>query len=408
VTIDLRSRFDDDVPAVDARAFLDHDLAAVCARQEALLDSTRHLDLRPLALVVDGTAWTLWRDDTRRVRIARSGPSTPDAQETWTLTAAQVVDLVDDQVTPVGMLTGDTLRLERNRMARVMDWWLVLRCALDARPVFAPGDPVVPDTAARTFSLDDDPHDLGGFLRDHGYLHLRAVYGEREMAAIARDMDAVAATHTEHDGCSWWATVADGTRRVVRMQGFDERSPAAAALLADPRIDRIGAVAGVPLERRTGTTNRIEALDKPIGVTAGISDVPWHKDCSLGRHSYECCALTIGVSVTGAGPRSGQLHVVPGSHRALVWPSLLDPLALGMHDVALPTATGDVTVHLSCTLHRPEPPTERERRVLYTNLRLVPPDRGAAAAGRRRMVEDAREQAPVHLDRPTAPADGIR
>jgi ectoine hydroxylase-related dioxygenase (phytanoyl-CoA dioxygenase family) len=208
-------------------------------------------------------------------------------------------------------------------------------------------------------------------------------------------------THTEGDGRSWWATVADGGRRVVRMQGFDERSPAAAALLADTRIDRIGAIAKAELERRTGTENRIEALYKPIGVRDGISDVPWHKDCSLGRHSYECCALTIGISVTAAGPGCGQLRVVPGSHRALVWPSLLDPAALGLNDVALPTAAGDVTVHLSCTLHRAEPPTERERKVMYTNLRLVPSDRAAANAGRRRMVADAREQAPMAKPAPT-------
>ena len=28
--------------------------------------------------------------------------------------------------------------------------------------------------------------------------------------------------------------------------------------------------------------NVIEALVKPIGVVEGISDLPWHKDCSLG------------------------------------------------------------------------------------------------------------------------------
>ena len=54
-----------------------------------------------------------------------------------------------------------------------------------------------------------------------------------------------------------------------------------------------------------------------------------------------------------------------------------------------------MTVHLSCTLHRAEPPTERERKVLYTGLRLVPRDRAAAADARRRMVEEAREQAPL-------------
>src|SRR5262249_9584201 len=119
-------------------------------------------------------------------------------------------------------------------------------------------------------------------------------------------------------------------------------------------------------------------------------------------HSYDCCSLTIGISVTGAGPTSGQLHVVPGSHRALVWPSLLEPASIGLGDVALPTSTGDVTVHLSCTLHRAEPPTARERKVLYTGLRLVPRDRAAAGAALRRMVEHAREQAPLTTSQASA------
>jgi hypothetical protein len=405
VTIDLRTRWDDDVPVIDPVRFLDADLPAACTRETELLASASHLDLRPVEVVVDGSSWTLWRDDAGTPRVARTGSiSTPSAQEIWTLTSDQVADLVTDQVTPVGLLTGGALQLQRGRIARVMDWWLVLRCVLDRRPVYAPGSLTVGADLGRSFTLDDDPASLRNFLVENGFLHLRGVYDEREMAAISADMDACAPAHTEGDGRSWWATLEDGTRRVVRMQGFDERSPAAAAILADDRLDRIGGVVGVGHERRTATANRIEALFKPIGVTDGISDVPWHKDCSLGRHSYECCALTIGISVTGAGPRSGQLRVIPGSHRALVWPSLLDPSTLGLPDVALPTETGDVTVHLSCTLHRAEPPTERERKVLYTGLRLVPRDPAAAAAARRRMVEEAREQAPLTMSQAQAPS----
>ena len=56
---------------------------------------------------------------------------------------------------------------------------------------------------------------------------------------------------------------------------------------------------------------------KPLDVVEGISDLPWHKDCSLGRHSYRCCSMTVGISVTGADAATGQLRVVAGSHRAL-------------------------------------------------------------------------------------------
>src|SRR5262249_27432516 len=83
-----------------------------------------------------------------------------------------------------------------------------------------------------------------------------------------------------------------------------------------------------------------------------------HKDCSLGRHSYECCSLTVGISVTGADEVSGQLRVRAGSHRALMW-SALDQPGCDLPVVDLPTRTGDVTVHLSCTLHMAQPPVER-------------------------------------------------
>ena len=143
----------------------------------------------------------------------------------------------------------------------------------------------------------------------------------------------------------------------------------------------------------TRTGNRIEALFKPIGVVEGISDVPWHKDCSLGRHSYECYSLTVGISVTGADATSGQLRVVAGSHRALVWPAFVrrdNDLPI----VDLPTQTGDVTMHLSCTLHMAQPPVERERRVLYTGFRLPPANPEATRAARERLGK-VREAAPV-------------
>ena len=40
--------------------------------------------------------------------------------------------------------------------------------------------------------------------------------------------------------------------------------------------------------------------------------------------------------------------------------------------IPLPTRTGDVTVHGSCTLHMSRPPTGSERRVVYTGFDLAP------------------------------------
>ena len=131
--------------------------------------------------------------------------------------------------------------------------------------------------------------------------------------------------------------------------------------------------------------SRVAALTKPIGVVKGISDVPWHKDCSLGRHSYECCSLTVGISVTGADAESGQLRVVPGTHRALVWPAPCVQPGLDLEPVDLPTRTGDVTVHLSCTQHMSQPPVKRTRRVLYTGFGQRPANLEAAERQRQRL-----------------------
>ena len=387
--MDLRTRTDADVPVVEAERFFGVDLPELAERRADLVAlAVGHLDLRPLAVEVDGRSWRLEPDGDG----IRTAPGTADA--TLSVTAQRMADLVNDHVTPVGLMTAGAWTLDRH-LRTVMDWWLVLRSLIDERPVHVPGAVTVAADVTRSFTLDDDPAELRGFLEEAGFLHLRGVFTATEMQRISDDMDIAEPTRSPGDGRSWWATTADGTERVVRMQRLNEDSPTAAALLDDDRFLAIGAIPGVGYDHpRIGRSNPIEALFKPIGVRQGISDVPWHKDCSLGRHSYECCGLTVGISVTGAGPGSGQLRVIAGSHRALVWPSLLDAGGLDLPEVPLATETGDVTLHLSCTLHMAEPPTERERRVVYTGFSLPPPDRAAALENRRR-IQAARESAPL-------------
>jgi hypothetical protein len=187
------------------------------------------------------------------------------------------------------------------------------------------------------------------------------------------------------------------------MQAFDEHSPSTSELIGDRRFLDLAEIPGDGHVFGARSDNRIEALFKPIGVVEGISDVPWHKDCSLGRHSYECCSLTVGISVTGADDVSGQLRVRAGSFRALTWPALDQP-GCDLPVIDLPTRTGDVTLHLSCTLHMAQPPVERERRVMYSGFSLPPLDRRAAAEGRARL-RAVREAAPVTVSQPPGHTD---
>lgn len=374
--------------------------AAISAHPE-LIEVASHIELRPLVVVVGDGSWRLERAaGAVSVAPVRDAGGLPVLR----LTPTQLDDLVEDRLTPVGLMTSGSLVLTGCGIGRLLDWWLVLRSVLDGEPVYRPGDVDLPDDLGRSFTLEDDPDELREFLSTAGYLHLRDVFTPDEMARVSTDMDREAPAYSDGDGESWWVTLADGARRVVRMQRFDERSEAVAALLADPRFTSLGDIPGCGHIPRPGR-NRAEALFKPIGVREGISDVPWHKDCSLGRHSYECCRLTVGISVTGAGPGSGQLRVVAGSHRARIWPSLLDVDRLDLPQVALATETGDLTVHLSCTLHMAEPPVHRERRVLYTDFELPPPDPQAAAAERRRLLTGAREGAPRNVSQQASPVN---
>jgi hypothetical protein len=405
MTVDRRTRFDDPArvapPAADR---IDRLAEAFATAGDRLGPGVAWLGLRPLSLEVDDATWILRPDPARgTVSVARG---TSDEGARWRMSAEVLDDVVEDQVTPMGLFSSGRLDQPTGRLGHLLDWWLAIRSALDDVPVHVPGAVAFEDAdgrpldLGRSFTHDDDPADVAAFLEAAGFVHLAGWYPAEVMAEISADMDRAAPTYSPDDGRSWWATVAAGGQRLVRMQGFHRHSAAVAELLDGPELAAIADLAGDGhVADHAGMANPIEALFKPVGVVEGISDVPWHKDCSLGRHSYECCRLTVGISVTAGGSGTGQLRVRAGSHRALVWPALDQP-RLDLPDVPLPTEAGDVTVHLSCTLHMAEPPTAGERRVMYTDCRL-PLDPTAAAEGRRRLAA-VREAAPVTVSQPAA------
>jgi len=374
MTVDFRSRSGEDIQQIDAAVFFGRTLPDLLREGEPYI--TPWLQANPpgpLTLEVDGQCWQLsWQGGKVHAAVGANATGLHVR-----LASEDFAGLLNDLYTPVTFFAGGNLDIPRGELGEFMDWWLVLRALLDRRMIHMPGAVSLEDTEGtaldltRSFSIDDPIPEMRHFLETAGFLHLAAVFTEAEMEAIAADMDRFQGHYTEGDHKSWWATTASGERRLVRMQGFDQLSSASAQLLVNPRFQRIGEITGDGHRHSGLQDNNIEALVKPLDVVQGISDLPWHKDCSLGRHSYDCCSLTVGISVTGAGPGSGQLKVIAGSHRALMWPALIsDPEKFALPIIELPTRTGDVTVHLSCTHHMSQAPTERERRVLYTGFRL--------------------------------------
>ena len=387
-SFDWRTRTDAAIEPVDPARFFSRELPDLIDRRGAfVVDGARQLAVEPLTIEVEGRCWTLRGDDGQVIVEAGN----QDAAALVRFDRNGVSELVDDIRTPMGFATSGTLDMPRGDFQVFQDWWVILRGLVDARPVYTAGSigfgsaDGAPLDVTRSFPADVADAELLQFLDQVGYAHLEGVFSEDEMAAVSAEIDDALPSYVPGDERSWWARTADGTHRPVRLRHFDERSPTTAALLDDDRVRRVARLTGDGhvLGGDQPGENLVEALIKPVGVVDGISDVPWHKDCGLGRHSFQCCALIVGISVTGADADSGQLRAIAGSHRALIQSSLVRP-GLDLPAVDLPTRTGDVTVHLSCTLHMSQPPVTHERRVMYTTFRLPDPT-GDATRGRREL-----------------------
>jgi hypothetical protein len=371
MSIDCRTRRHRDVRALPRDEVFDALLPEAIDRHGALAArGWRSRSLPPLALAVGDRTVTLHAPGAA---LAVEAGARSDAAVA-NLDEGALSDWVQDVKSSMGLAMTSRVRVAEGGFDAWIGWEPVLRALLDGRPVHESGAIVLRDRAgapldvARRFALDDDRDEMAHFLEEAGFLHVEQVFGEREMAEVSRDLDAALARARKDDGASWWAGDARGVEQPVRILFFHEQSPALAELLGDPRLTWLAELTG---DDHDASRIGAEGLVKPLGIRTGLSDLPWHKDCGQGGHSYTCSGLTVGISITGAGPTSGALGVVPGSHRANV-PSAGRDRSLDLPPVQLATRTGDLTVHCSDTLHRAHPPVERPRKVVYTGLRLRP------------------------------------
>ena len=208
---------------------------------------------------------------------------------------------------------------------------------------------------------------------------------------------AVAAARPD-DRRSWWTTV-DGREVCNRVNYINEprRSwPASAPMADSPASPRwVDPISGTPTTGWTATvwSSRCRA---PSG---GLADLPWHRDCGMGGHPVKCPMLNVGIQLDAATPETGQLQLIPGSHRGTS--RLPGPReAAGLPVTPVSTEPGDVTVHFGHTLHAAPPPTDPRasgRKALY--LTFVPPAHlrhGGPGPGLQRR--------PVHPPRRSRPA----
>jgi hypothetical protein len=374
--LDRRTRRDEDRHHVSPNDFFEHEFPLLAARHGHLVaEGMKALDAPSLTVEVDGSAWTV-RQIENTVEVQNG---LAEDAVVVTLTAEQFSDWAQNQMTFNGFNVARELRFRNGTIEQVSIWdslWIALLegwAVTDDRFTFLDRHGAPLDLTAG-FKPDDDPADIAHFLREAGFLHLKGWLDPEDMARISAEMDTALPHYSEGDGRSWWATLKDGSRHCVRMQEFVEYSPSTARVLSSDAWARMRRIVGDQdaLEETRVEGRIIEALYKPIGVVSGPSDVDFHRDCHLGRHAYVCSRLTIGIALTSTGNGNGSLRVIAGSHR-LAMPVEIAKTRPYLPVVALPTETGDLTVHLSCTLHESTPPVTAERRVMYTPISLAPP-----------------------------------
>ena len=128
VSLDFRTRTDDDILAVDTGEFFTEQLPELIAtRHEYVMAGARELGVAPFTFVTPSGTWTL----AHRRRPHRRRRGDDDGAAVVRLTDDDVADIVNDLKTPMTFLTGGRLDMPRGNLGELPR--LVGRAALAHR-----------------------------------------------------------------------------------------------------------------------------------------------------------------------------------------------------------------------------------------------------------------------------------
>ncbi|MBK5286986.1 MAG: phytanoyl-CoA dioxygenase family protein [Acidimicrobiia bacterium] len=360
---------------------------ALARHGDRAADDADRVGVAPLAIAVDDDVWTLRRGAAGIEVVAGT-----HAPVTIMLDRDAFADLVTERRTALGLVIGARAFGDPGATDGFCTWDPVLRSVLDGRGVHRAGEVAVRGSDGGPLDLDQrfrlgDPG-AAHFLAEAGFLLLADVLDDAEIDALDADLKRAVADARPDDGESWWAATGTGERYPCRILNFERKAPAMPAVFEDPRFLAIGEILddghrpGDPFGEHFAQVTA-EGLLKRVGSVEGLACLPWHKDCDRGGHAMYCSGLTIGICLTPVDDAHGGLDVMAGSHRANIARDQID--RAGLPSVTLRAKRGDLTVHLSCALHRSTHPTTDERRVIYTGFTLPRADEGAAAAAQSRL-----------------------
>jgi hypothetical protein len=377
-SVDTRAREVGAVGPVDPGAFWTGAwLDALERNGERATEDADRLALAPIAIAVDGDVWTLRRGEQRIEAVPGRDAPVEIAIDRYAFS-----DLMVERRTALGLVIGARASGDPAANESFCAWDPVLRSVLDGRGVYRPGDVTLraadgsPLDLDQRFQLGEHSDDAAHFLAEAGFLMLSGVFSEAEIDAIDAELARAVAAARADDGESWWAATRTGERYPCRILNFERKSESLRATFDAPRFRAIGEILGDcqrpgdPFGEHFAAVTA-EGLVKRVGSVEGLACLPWHKDCDRGGHSMYCSGLTIGICLTPVDDAHGGLDVMAGSHRANIARAQTDR-GIDLPSVTLRADRGDVTVHLSCALHRSTHPKLTERRVAYTGFTLPP------------------------------------
>ena len=258
--------------------------------EPAALDAEM-LGLEPVTIRTDGQDWSL------RVRGGRveAAPGKPE-RLLVALDLAAFTDLVDERKSAFGLAIGGRVTGDDRSVHMFCAWDPVLRSVLDGRSLYRPGGVTLralgggrldPDQA---FMLDGPDREAAHFLAEAGFLHLKDVFTDDQMAAIDADLTTAVESARPDDGVSWWATTRQGVRYPCRILDFVTKSESLRRLLRSPTFLSIGQLLddghqpGDPFGEHFSEVTA-EGLVKRVDSVDGLVCLPWHKDCERGGHT---------------------------------------------------------------------------------------------------------------------------
>lgn len=351
----------------------------------------------PLAFrLPDGRAWTFAVVDGS----LRVTPGDKDAQTVVSLSEPDWSDFVNEVRTCFGLLYAGRVSFVRGGFDALDRWEPVLRGLFDGRPPYDPAELEGLDLA-QSFRLDEEEK-AGEFLRRAGFVHLRSVFDEGEVAEVRREVERMRQASRPTDDRSWWAKDVAGADVCCRLIYTTQSSEVLGDFVGDERLTRLAALGGSELKPALDRLDGVSVVLKNPSIVEGLSDLPWHRDCGLGGHPVLCPTVLLGVQLDAANAGTGQLSFLAGSHLTTGSPPAPGDGSLPI--VGIDSDPGDVTVHFGHVLHVAPPPESpgAGRRTMYVSYSnpavfdVVPAGRGyndVLFTG----LDDARVQSPESL-----------